>query len=122
VDVWDGTFRRLNISDLRERADCPACKRGERIWLSGQQGSRTSVLCGRNAVQVSPQQRTSLVFEDLASKLKDVGEMRYNAYLLRFAPRDTAYELTVFRDGRAIIKGTDDVAVARAVYSKYVGS
>ena len=59
---------------------------------------------------------------ELARKLKDVGEMRYNAYLLRFAPRDTGYELTVFRDGRAIIKGTEDVAVARAVYSRYVGS
>jgi molybdopterin-synthase adenylyltransferase len=122
VDVWDGTLRRLNVGDLRERADCPACKKGERAWLSGQQGSRTSVLCGRNAVQVSPPQGTSLVLEELASKLKDVGEMRYNAYLLRFAPRDTGYELTVFRDGRAIIKGTDDVTVARAVYSRYLGS
>jgi molybdopterin-synthase adenylyltransferase len=122
VDVWDGTFRGLNVGDLRERADCPACKKGERAWLSGQRGSRTSILCGRNAVQVSPPQRSSLEFAELARKLKDVGEMRYNAYLLRFTPRDTDYEVTVFRDGRAIIKGTEDMTVARAVYSRYVGS
>lgn len=121
VDVWEGTFRKLNVGDLRERTDCPACKKGERVWLSGQQGSRTSILCGRNAVQISPQQRSSLDFEQFADRLKDSGEVHYNAYLLRLAPYNTDYELTLFRDGRAIIKGTDDVATARAVYSRFVG-
>jgi adenylyltransferase/sulfurtransferase len=121
VDVWEGTFRRLNIGDLRDRANCPACKRGERNWLSGQQGSRTSVLCGRNAVQVSPTHRGSLAFEELAERLKDAGDVNFNAYLLRLVPFNTNYELTVFRDGRAIIKGTEDLGVARAVYSRYIG-
>ena len=121
VDVWEGTFRRLNIGDLRDRADCPACKKGERSWLSGQQGSQTSVLCGRNAVQVSPPKRGSLAFEELADKLKEAGDVQFNAYLLRLAPYNTNYELTVFRDGRAIIKGTEDLGVARAVYSRYIG-
>jgi molybdopterin-synthase adenylyltransferase len=121
VDVWEGTFRRLNLGDLRERADCPACKQGDRSWLSGQQGSQTSVLCGRNAVQVSPPQRGSLAFEVLADKLKETGDVHFNAYLLRLAPYNTSYELTVFRDGRAIIKGTEDLGIARAVYSRYIG-
>jgi adenylyltransferase/sulfurtransferase len=121
VDVWEGTFRRLNVGDLRERANCPACKQGERNWLSGQQGSRTSVLCGRNAVQVSPAQRGSLALEELAEKLKDAGSVNFNPYLLRLAPYNTNYELTIFRDGRAIIKGTEDLGVARAVYSRYIG-
>jgi adenylyltransferase/sulfurtransferase len=121
VDVWEGTFRRLNTGDLRDRADCPACKKGERSWLSGQQGSQTSVLCGRNAVQVSPPHRGSLAFEELADKLKETGDVRFNAYLLRLLPYNTSYELTVFRDGRAIIKGTEDLGVARAVYSRYIG-
>jgi len=121
VDVWEGTYRKLNVGDLRERTDCPACKRGERIWLSGQQGSRSSVLCGRNAVQISPQHRSSLDFAEFANRLKDAGEVHYNAYLLRLAPYNTDYELTVFRDGRAIIKGTDDLVTARAVYSRFVG-
>jgi molybdopterin-synthase adenylyltransferase len=122
VDVWDGTFRHLNISELRERGDCPACKRGERSWLSGQQGSQTTVLCGRNAVQVSPPERGPVVFEDLAARLKDSGDVHFNTYLLRLSPFNTPYELTLFRDGRAIIKGTSDLAAARAVYSRYIGS
>jgi molybdopterin-synthase adenylyltransferase len=122
VDVWDGTLRHLNIAELRDRGDCPACKHGERSWLSGQQGSQTTVLCGRNAVQVSPPKRGTVAFEELAARLKDSGDVRFNAYLLRLAPFNTPYELTLFPDGRAIIKGTSDLAVARAVYSRYVGS
>ncbi len=121
VDVWEGTFRRLNIGDLREKSDCPACKKGERSWLSGQQGSQTSVLCGRNAVQVSPPRRGLVAFEELAERLKEAGDVHFNAYLLRLAPFNTSYELTLFRDGRAIIKGTEDLGVARAVYSRYIG-
>ncbi len=122
VDVWEGTFRRLNTSQLREKSDCPACKHNERLWLSGRQGSQSSVLCGRNAVQVSPPERRSLELEELAERLKSAGEVRTNAYLLRLTPDGTNYELTVFRDGRAIIKGTDDPAVARTVYARYIGN
>jgi adenylyltransferase/sulfurtransferase len=111
----------LNIGELRERGDCPACKHGERSWLSGEVGSQSTVLCGRNAVQVSPPKRGAVIFEELAARLKESGEVQVNAYLLRFTPLSTPYELTLFRDGRAIIKGTSDLAVARAVYSRYIG-
>jgi adenylyltransferase/sulfurtransferase len=121
IDVWDGTLRRINIEDLRERANCPACQQGERSWLSGSQGSQTTVLCGRNAVQVSPQQSASLSLPDLAERLKAAGTVTHNPYLLRLLLRDPDYDVTVFRDGRAIIKGTDDIGVARAVYSRYIG-
>jgi molybdopterin-synthase adenylyltransferase len=122
VDVWDGTLRQLNVADLRDRADCPACKQGERLWLSGQQGSRTSVLCGRNAVQVSPTTRGQLALDELATRLRSAGDVQVNEYLLRLSPHGSPFELTVFRDGRAIIKGTDDLGVARGVYSRYIGS
>jgi molybdopterin-synthase adenylyltransferase len=122
VDVWDGTLRQLNVADLRDRADCPACKQGERLWLSGQQGSRTTVLCGRNAVQVSPTDRGHLALDELATRLQGAGEVQFNDYLLRLSPVGSPFELTVFRDGRAIIKGTEDLAVARGVYSRYIGS
>src|SRR3990172_6242335 len=69
VDVWDTSLRKMSVKDLRDRADCPACKKGERVWLSGKQGSQTTVLCGRNAVQVSPAQKSGLSFEQLADKL-----------------------------------------------------
>jgi molybdopterin/thiamine biosynthesis adenylyltransferase len=122
VDVWEGTLRQLNVADLRERADCPACKHGERLWLSGQAGSRSSVLCGRNAVQVSPTQHGPLALDELAARLRTAGDLQVNEYLLRLSPYDSPFELTVFRDGRAIIKGTDDLGVARGVYSRYIGS
>jgi molybdopterin-synthase adenylyltransferase len=122
IDVWEGLFRPLNVGDLRERADCPACKHGERLWLSGQLGSRTSVLCGRNAVQVSPTARGPLALDELAARLKGAGDVQLNDYLLRLSPHDSPFELTVFRDGRAIIKGTDDLGIARGVYARYVGS
>jgi molybdopterin-synthase adenylyltransferase len=112
----------LNVADLREKSNCPACKHGERVWLSGKLGSRTTVLCGRNAVQVSPTERGDVVLEELAARLKNSGDVKLNQYLLRISPHESPYELTVFRDGRAIIKGTDDLATARGVYSRYIGS
>jgi adenylyltransferase/sulfurtransferase len=43
-----------------------------------------------------------------------------NPYLLRFSAEGC--EFTVFRDGRAILKGVSDPVEARVLYSRYVGS
>ncbi len=122
IDVWDGTQRQMNVKDLRERADCPACQQGERVWLSGKKASQTIVLCGRNAVQVSPQQTANLSLDALAEKLEGSGKVDRNPYLLRLELSEPTCELTVFRDGRAIVKGTEDLGVAKAVYARYIGS
>ncbi len=122
VDVWDGTLRKMNVANLRERSDCPACVRGERDWLSGKKGSQTTVLCGRNAVQVSPAERQALSLAELATKLRAAGDVSQNAFLLRLTLPGNEFQLTVFPDGRAIIKGTDDVTVARSLYARYVGT
>ena len=68
----------------------------------------------------SPPKATQINLENLAEKLKISGEVKQNEYLLRLTIED--YELTVFRDARAIIRGTDDVSVARSIYAKYVGA
>lgn len=122
VDVWDGSFRRMNVGDLRDRSDCPACHGGERMWLSGRKGARSVVLCGRNAVQVTPPHPTTISFVELAEKLREAGVVEQNPYLLRLTLRDPDYEITLFRDGRAIIKGTDETAVARSLYARYIGT
>ncbi len=122
VDVWDGSFRQMSIADLRDKAGCKACHQGERIWLKGEQGSRTTQLCGRNAVQVSPADKGRISFEDLAEKLKQSGVVEFNAYLLRLNLKDPDYEISLFRDGRAIIKGTDDPSQAKTIYARYIGS
>ncbi len=122
VDVWDGSWRNMNVGNLRETANCPACHKGERIWLEGRTGSQSSVLCGRNAVQISPATPGKLDLVELAERLKASGNVTETAFLIRLQLTDPDYDVTVFPDGRAIIKGTEDIALARSVYSRYVGS
>ncbi len=120
VDLWDWTFRRLKIARLLEIADCPCCKHRKFDWLDGSLGSHTTTLCGRNAVQIATRRPEPLSFPLLAQRLAPLGEVRHNAYMLRFAA--DGHEFTVFPDGRAIIKGTNDIAKARTLYAQYVGS
>ncbi|GIW89282.1 MAG: molybdopterin biosynthesis protein MoeB [Isosphaeraceae bacterium] len=120
IDVWDWAFRRLKIAALKDRVDCPTCKHRTFEWLDGKQGSHTTTLCGRNAVQVAAPRGHRLDFAELAARLSGAGEVRHNAFMLRFAA--DGYEFTVFPDGRAIIKGTNDVAKARTLYAQYVGN
>lgn len=122
LDVWDGTFRRLSVGDLREKANCPCCKGGERPWLRGERGAHTTILCGRNAVQVAPDSRAALSLDALGQKLAASGTVTRNAFLVRLALKSPDYEITVFRDGRAIIKGTEDMTTARALYARYIGT
>ncbi|MBQ19102.1 MAG: thiamine biosynthesis protein ThiF [Planctomycetaceae bacterium] len=122
IDVWDGTFRTMNTGDLRERTECPACVGGERVWLDGVRGTETTVLCGRDAVQVAPPPGLSLSLEDLAGRLEGNGQVTANPYLLRLVLADSDYDLTVFADGRAIVKGTQDIGVARSLYARYIGN
>jgi molybdopterin/thiamine biosynthesis adenylyltransferase len=120
VDVWDWTFRQLKVAGLVGKVDCPCCVRRQFEWLEGGMGSHTTTLCGRNAVQVAVRRSEPLDFRELAGRLNGIGEVRHNAYMLRFTA--DGYEFTVFPDGRAIIKGTNDVTRARTLYSQYVGS
>lgn len=121
IDLWDHTFRTLDVSGLHASGNCPACHRGERLWLSGQSGSRSTVLCGRNSVQVVPTSPTSLSLDDLAVKWQGHGAITRNPYLARLSLTGGEFELTVFRDGRAIVRGTQEIAAARALYARYVG-
>jgi molybdopterin-synthase adenylyltransferase len=119
VDLWQNQIRQVDVRELRDRVDCPTCKHGQFPWLSGRAGSRTAVLCGRNAVQLSIP-GTSISLDELARRLKGVGELTRNQFLLRL--KIESYDLTIFPDARAIIAGTDDITTARAVYAKYVGN
>ncbi|MSR60688.1 MAG: thiazole biosynthesis adenylyltransferase ThiF [Planctomycetaceae bacterium] len=122
IDVWDGTLRKMSVANLRAQSNCPACVQGRRDWLSGTRGSQTTVLCGRNAVQISPAKKQTLSFSEMASRLRAVGEVSYNPFLLRLTPTNGEQQITLFPDGRAIVKGTDDLAVARGLYARYVGT
>ncbi len=117
MDVWENTSERL---ELPRQPDCPACGQHHYEFLDSLNGASSTSLCGRNAVQVRTAiHGASLDLAGLAERLQSVGQVSYNQYLLRFVVDD--YELTVFPDARAIIKGTDDAQVARSVYARYVG-
>ncbi len=118
-DLWSNSFQQVDVSGLRDSVDCPCCRLGEFPWLAGQRGSHTAVLCGRNAVQLAPPANCRLSLDALADKLRGVGQVTRNAFLLRLKVDD--YALTVFPDGRTIIGGTDDVATAKTLYAKYIG-
>src|SRR4051794_5913639 len=119
VDVWENITRRIKIAPLLGKVDCPCCQRRRFEWLDGEQGSQTTSLCGRNAVQVAHRTPAQLNFEELARHLERLGEVSYNRFLLKFDA--DGYQFTVFPDGRAIIKGTNDVDKARTLYAKYIG-
>jgi molybdopterin-synthase adenylyltransferase len=115
VDLWNGTMRQT-AAPPRDPA-CPTCGRREFPYL--EESRRAPVtLCGRNAVQVHERQHT-LDLADLRARLEPLGEVRANEFALRFAI--APYEMTVFADGRAIIKGTSDTGVARSLYARYLG-
>ncbi|HLJ91914.1 MAG TPA: ThiF family adenylyltransferase [Gemmataceae bacterium] len=119
IDVWENTQRRIKIAPLLGKVDCPCCRRRRFEWLDGEQGSHTTSLCGRNAVQVAHRSAAHLNFEELARHLGRLGDVSYNRFLLRFDAE--GYQFTVFPDGRAIIKGTSDIDKARTLYAKYIG-
>jgi adenylyltransferase/sulfurtransferase len=119
IDVWENIHRRIKVSPLLGKVDCPCCRRRRFEWLDGEHGSQATSLCGRNAVQVSHRTPGRLNFEEMAKHLQVMGEVNYNRFLLKFNVE--GYEFTVFPDGRAIIKGTSDVDRARTLYAKYVG-
>ena len=116
VDVWTGEIRQ--VAQPGPVADCPACGRREFPYLAGERRAPIS-LCGHNAVQIHERARP-LELRDLAARLAPLGPVRANEFALRFeAP---PYLLTIFADGRAIIKGTTDVGVARSLYARYIGA
>ncbi len=119
VDLWDGTFERFDLGG--PRPDCPTCGQRQFDFLSAAAGARTTTLCGRDAVQVSVAGVHELDLAALAARLRaaGAGDVRATPYLL--AASIDGCEVTVFADGRAIIKGTQDEAAAATLVAKYVG-
>ena len=115
-DVWSN--QHAEISADKPRVGCRVCGQREFVYLSGE--SRPHItLCGRNSVQIHERQR-SIDFAELNERLTPHGTVRHNEFVLKFWREP--FEMTVFPDGRAIIKGTTDSSVARSLYARYVGN
>jgi adenylyltransferase/sulfurtransferase len=130
VDLWDNTIRRFDVREARS-AECPCCAQGRFEHLRGEAGQFTTSLCGRDAVQISPagsRDATAIDLAAFAQRLGSHGTFTHNRFLLRgefLHERDELgrpLELTLFPNGRAIIKGASGPEQARAVYARYVGA
>ena len=117
-DVWANDRQRIKLGS--PSSDCKTC--GQRVFefLDAESQEFSAVLCGRDAVQIAPPQVAEIDLEQLAARLQLLGDIKQNEYLVRFAAGEN--EITVFRDGRAIVKGTDDVTAARSLYARFVGA
>jgi molybdopterin/thiamine biosynthesis adenylyltransferase len=116
IDLWTGEIRQ--IAPPSRDLDCTCCARRDFVHLDGSRRAPIS-LCGRNAVQIHERARP-LDLSDLAERLGRLAPVRSNEFALRVTL--DAYELMIFPDGRAIIKGTTDVGIARSLYARYVGA
>jgi molybdopterin/thiamine biosynthesis adenylyltransferase len=115
-DVWTGRFQSIHVA---RSPDCRACARHEFTYLEGEAQPHIT-MCGRDSVQIHERNRVldlAALRTRLASTASDV---RHNEFLIRF--RVPPYEMTVFADGRAILKGSQDPAVARSLYARYIGA
>jgi len=115
-DVWSND--RAEVAALKPRVGCHACGLREFMYLAGE-GRPHITLCGRNSVQIHERDRP-VDLAEMSERLKPHGAVRHNDFVLKFWHEP--YEMTLFPDGRAIIKGTSDTAVARSLYARYVGS
>ncbi len=118
-DIWRSEYRRFEI---RRNSACRSCHARELDYLKSRRGQASERLCGRNAVQIQPRESHSeaIDLEAMSERLSREGRVLYNGYLLRFEHDDL--ELTLYPDGRAIVKGTEESKRARAFYSKFVGA
>lgn len=116
IDLWENTFDTIEVA---RREDCPCCIKHQFDYLE-EANDGAAFLCGRNAIQVRPAQKSALDLAQLAMRLAPLGRVMQNEYLIQFTPGD--FDMTIFADGRAIIHGTEDASVARSVYAKYVGT
>jgi len=120
-DVWEGRFLNMNVQGAFDQGDCPCCRRRDFPYLEGRLASTSSALCGRNAVQISAAAAGPVNLPAMADKLRSVAAgVSFNEYLLK--ARIETFDMTLFADGRAIIKGTDNADKARGLYAKYLGA
>ena len=115
-DLW--LNQRAEIAADKPRAGCRTCSQKQFVHLAGA-GRPRITLCGRNSVQIHEHHR-AVDLSDLSKRLQPHGSVRHTDFILKFLKEP--YEMTLFPDGRAIIKGTTDTALARSLYARYIGS
>ena len=116
-DLWKNYFQEIQPQIDPE---CRACQQRRFTFLEGEAVARAAVLCGRNAIQIRQATPGAVSLEILKGRLQRLGPVHANDFLVRC--QFDSYELIIFSDGRAIIKGTDDPVIARKIYAQHIGS
>lgn len=119
IDAWAGVYRTLDLAQSRD-PDCPCCAHKRFPFLDGRGVTRTTRLCGRGAVQITPNPTRAVDLNRLAAKLSQHGHVQPLEGILRARIESEAIELTIFEGGRAIIKGTEEHERARSLYARYI--
>jgi adenylyltransferase/sulfurtransferase len=116
-DLWQRSFQSIPLAPFAD-PQCPACH-GRFEFLEGRRETRVTSLCGQNAVQIWNPAAGALQFDELKRRLSALGPVEGSEQMVRFAVG--GQEIVVFYDGRAIIRGTRDESLAKALYAKYIG-
>ena len=114
-DIWKNQFAKMRV---QPNSSCLVCRKREFVYLEGRGPTKVS-LCGRDSVQIYQRGKRKINLKELQKRLEKVGPVKANSYLLRCILEK--FELTVFPDGRTIVKGTQDPALARSLYARFVG-
>lgn len=124
LDPWYNDVRYLSIDNAWEDGKCPCCGQGTYEYLEGRTASVTTSLCGRDAVQIVPGTPASQDLDALARTLASLGDVTKTRFMVKavIEEQGTSFEITVFPNGRAFIKGTSEPDVARSIYARYVGA
>ena len=115
-DVWAHDFQLVKI---KKNNECECCVKHNFEFLNAKKKTRITLLCGENAVQITPAKNTVLLFEEFAQKLRKSGKVEVTEIILKFSV--DSYQLNIFKSGRAIVYGTNDEKTAKSLYAKYVG-
>lgn len=116
-DIWQHDFHSMNIP---RNPDCKCCASHTYEFLDISKRTIVTSICGTNTVQITPIEKGALNFDDLESKLSQLGEVVQASHTLKFKTSD--YTITIFRDGRALIKGTQDEKLGKSLYAKFIGT
>jgi adenylyltransferase/sulfurtransferase len=115
-DVWIQSFNNIEI---KRRDDCKCCIKHDFEFLNAIKKETMVSLCGKGAIQITPVNEVEISFEDLGKKLQKLGAVDYHKLLIRF--KIPNYELNIFKNGRTIVIGTNDMKIAKSLYAKYIG-
>jgi adenylyltransferase/sulfurtransferase len=116
-DTWNNSFDNILV---RKNEKCECCAKGNFDYLNSEDQEVITSLCGKNAIQITPANAKEINLRGLASKLEPLGSVKCADFILLF--KIEKYEISLFRDGRAIIKGTNDKNVAKSIYARYIGT